>query len=132
MPNVRKSVLLPYSAEQMYELVERVERYPEFLPWCDKARVIEHDDEYRGYRIPKGATVSTPPSIIWHIAHSDQIIPNVWSILHDEERYSDPLTFKPDRFEGKSKKDVGQNELPEMAFGFGRRLVLTTLGCGDC
>lgn len=41
MPNVRKSVLLPYSAEQMYELVERVERYPEFLPWCGAVRVLD-------------------------------------------------------------------------------------------
>lgn len=41
MPTVRKSVLLAHSAERMYELVERVEDYPSFLPWCGAARVLE-------------------------------------------------------------------------------------------
>lgn len=30
---------LPYSADQMYDLVADVEKYPEFLPWCAAARV---------------------------------------------------------------------------------------------
>ena len=34
MALVHKSVLLGYSAEQMFALVERVEDYPLFLPWC--------------------------------------------------------------------------------------------------
>jgi len=32
---------LPYSAEQLFDLVAGVERYPEFLPWCVGARVRE-------------------------------------------------------------------------------------------
>ena len=34
MHSVRKSVLLPFGAPQMFDLVERVEDYPRFLPWC--------------------------------------------------------------------------------------------------
>ena len=34
MAVVHKSVILGYSAEQMFALVERVEDYPKFLPWC--------------------------------------------------------------------------------------------------
>lgn len=30
---------LPYTAEQMFDLVADIERYPEFLPWCMAARV---------------------------------------------------------------------------------------------
>ena len=41
MASVRKSVLVPYSAAQMFELVERVEDYPQFLPWCAGTRVIQ-------------------------------------------------------------------------------------------
>jgi ribosome-associated toxin RatA of RatAB toxin-antitoxin module len=45
MKHVRKSVLLWYSPHEMAELVNAVERYPEFLPWCDSAQVLErHDD----------------------------------------------------------------------------------------
>jgi ribosome-associated toxin RatA of RatAB toxin-antitoxin module len=45
MKHVRKSVLLWYSPKEMAELVNGVERYPEFLPWCDSAQVLaRHDD----------------------------------------------------------------------------------------
>jgi ribosome-associated toxin RatA of RatAB toxin-antitoxin module len=40
MKNVNKSVLIWYSAQQMYDLVTDVGRYPEFLPWCDRAQVL--------------------------------------------------------------------------------------------
>lgn len=45
MKQVRKSVLLWYSPREMYELVTDVHRYPEFLPWCAAAEVLErHED----------------------------------------------------------------------------------------
>lgn len=37
--------MLPYSAQQMYDLVADVERYPEFLPWNSAARVRSRVDE---------------------------------------------------------------------------------------
>jgi ribosome-associated toxin RatA of RatAB toxin-antitoxin module len=45
MKTVHKSVLLWHSAEQMFALVTDVDRYPEFLPWCDNARVLEHTSD---------------------------------------------------------------------------------------
>lgn len=36
---VERSALVPYSAAQMYSLVNDVARYPQFLPWCVDARV---------------------------------------------------------------------------------------------
>jgi ribosome-associated toxin RatA of RatAB toxin-antitoxin module len=41
MALVHKSVLLHYSAEQMFALVDRVEDYPAFLPWCGGVEVKE-------------------------------------------------------------------------------------------
>jgi ribosome-associated toxin RatA of RatAB toxin-antitoxin module len=43
MSVVHKSVLLGYSAEQMFALVERVEDYPKFLPWCSGVAVKERE-----------------------------------------------------------------------------------------
>jgi len=40
MKTVHKSVLIWYSAEEMFGLVADVDRYPEFLPWCDHASVV--------------------------------------------------------------------------------------------
>jgi ribosome-associated toxin RatA of RatAB toxin-antitoxin module len=45
MKHVHKSVLLWYTPREMYGLVTDVQRYPEFLPWCDRAELVEaHDD----------------------------------------------------------------------------------------
>jgi ribosome-associated toxin RatA of RatAB toxin-antitoxin module len=41
LKTVQKSVLIWYSPKQMYDLVVGVPDYPKFLPWCDKARVVE-------------------------------------------------------------------------------------------
>jgi ribosome-associated toxin RatA of RatAB toxin-antitoxin module len=44
MKNVHKSVLIWYSAEEMFNLVTQVELYPQFLPWCDHACVLVKDE----------------------------------------------------------------------------------------
>lgn len=44
--SVSKLAMVPYSAEQMYALVNDVESYPQFLPWCTDARVRERTDEH--------------------------------------------------------------------------------------
>src|SRR5690606_8392325 len=46
MAVVHKSVLLGYSAEQMFELVDRVEDYPQFLPWCGGVEVKERSENH--------------------------------------------------------------------------------------
>lgn len=45
MKHVKKSVLLWYSPREMYDLVTDVARYPQFLPWCESADVIETSEE---------------------------------------------------------------------------------------
>jgi ribosome-associated toxin RatA of RatAB toxin-antitoxin module len=42
---VNRSVLVGYSPEQMYDLVDAVEEYPAFLPWCGAATVAHRDDQ---------------------------------------------------------------------------------------
>jgi ribosome-associated toxin RatA of RatAB toxin-antitoxin module len=44
MKTVQKSVLIWYSPQEMFDLVTAVQQYPQFLPWCDHARVLEQDD----------------------------------------------------------------------------------------
>lgn len=45
MPRHRERKSLPYSQAQLFDLVADIERYPEFLPWCVGARIIERDDD---------------------------------------------------------------------------------------
>ncbi|WBS00705.1 type II toxin-antitoxin system RatA family toxin [Pseudoduganella sp. SL102] len=44
MAVVHKSVFLGYSAQQMFDLVDRVEDYPKFLPWCGGVEVRERGE----------------------------------------------------------------------------------------
>jgi len=44
MALVEKSVLVGYSAQQMFELVDQIENYAQFLPWCGSTRVQSRDE----------------------------------------------------------------------------------------
>lgn len=45
MPTHAEKKTLPYSPEQMFDLVLDIERYPEFLPWCLSCDVIKEDEQ---------------------------------------------------------------------------------------
>ena len=51
MQRVMKSVLVPYPAARMFELVDRVEEYPQFLPWCGGAKIVEQSGDRKTARI---------------------------------------------------------------------------------
>lgn len=74
MAVVHKSVIVGYSAEQMFELVDKMEDYPRFLPWCGGAEVRERDADrlvatiaihYHGIKQSfTTENIHTPPSSI--------------------------------------------------------------------
>ena len=46
MTEIHKSALVLHTAEQMFDLINDVSRYPDFVPWCSKTQVItESEDE---------------------------------------------------------------------------------------
>lgn len=45
MHTVKRSVLVPFSSAQMFDLVADVARYPEFMPWCGGAVVHEQSEQ---------------------------------------------------------------------------------------
>lgn len=46
LTSINKSAVVPYSAEQMYNLVNNVEAYPEFLPWCKDTTIISQGEDF--------------------------------------------------------------------------------------
>ena len=48
---IRRSVLVPYSAEAMFDLIEQAEWYPSFLPWCTAAEILERSDDWVAARL---------------------------------------------------------------------------------
>ncbi len=45
MPTHAEKRIVPFTPEQMFDLVADVERYPEFLPWCVAARVRKREGD---------------------------------------------------------------------------------------
>ena len=50
MPTHAEQRVLPYTPEQLFDLVADIERYPEFLPWCVGARIRKREADRRGRR----------------------------------------------------------------------------------
>jgi len=57
MPVIQRSALVPYSASDMFDLVSDIDAYPDFLPWCGGAQVLESSDQHQV------ATVSVSKSL---------------------------------------------------------------------
>jgi ribosome-associated toxin RatA of RatAB toxin-antitoxin module len=51
MKHVKKSVLLWYSAREMYDLVTGCDAYPQFLPWCERSELLEHSEQTQVVRL---------------------------------------------------------------------------------
>ncbi|MDH5766248.1 MAG: type II toxin-antitoxin system RatA family toxin [Gammaproteobacteria bacterium] len=44
MSLISRNALVPYTTEEMYKLVEDIESYPQFLPWCRSTEVLSRDE----------------------------------------------------------------------------------------
>jgi ribosome-associated toxin RatA of RatAB toxin-antitoxin module len=42
---ISRRLLVPYSAERMFDLIEAAEHYPRFMPWCAGATIVLRSDE---------------------------------------------------------------------------------------
>ncbi|TFK41780.1 cytochrome P450 [Crucibulum laeve] len=92
---------LPY----ITAILKEVLRWKPVTPLGIVHRLME-DDTYNGYIFPKGSL----------------FLPNQWAMLHNEEDYPDPNTFKPERYlNSKGEVDPKVRDPATIAFGFGRR-----------
>lgn len=44
MHTLKRNALVPYTQRQMFELVNSIEDYPRFLPWCQNSRIISRTE----------------------------------------------------------------------------------------
>ncbi|KAJ7021454.1 cytochrome P450 [Mycena alexandri] len=100
LPELGDAPALPYVSA----IVKEVLRWENVAPIGIPHRILV-EDEYRGYRIPANSIV----------------IGNVWALMHNEEIYPDPKSFKPERFLLDGKLNSNMQD-PEVVFGFGRRI----------
>jgi ribosome-associated toxin RatA of RatAB toxin-antitoxin module len=48
---LERSVLLPYSVHDMFDLIEAAEHYPQFLPWCTGVTILERSEDWVAARL---------------------------------------------------------------------------------
>ncbi|QBE65759.1 type II toxin-antitoxin system RatA family toxin [Pseudoduganella lutea] len=120
MAVVHKSVFLGYSAQQMFDLVDRVEDYPKFLPWCGGVEVRERGENsvvasvgINFHGVKQSFTTSntnTPPTAI-----KMNLVDGPFKTLHGT------WTFKPLR------EDACKVEL-DLQYEFSSRLLEQVIG----
>ena len=44
MNSIKKSAIVFHPVKKMFQLVDMVEHYPQFLPWCGSTQIIERDN----------------------------------------------------------------------------------------
>ncbi|KAG1907690.1 cytochrome P450 [Suillus fuscotomentosus] len=100
LPSFADRNSLPYIEALVKEALRWNVVVPIGIPHC-----VSEDDIYDGYYIPKGSL----------------IIPNIWFMLNDPQRYANPSQFKPERFLDNDGNDP-EREPRTICFGFGRRI----------
>jgi len=101
LPDFSDEPDLPYVAA----IVKEVLRWKPATPTA-LAHMASEDDVYCGYHIPKNSLV----------------IGNSWAMLHNEEDFPEPDSFKPERFMKNGQLDPTVRDPATAAFGFGRRI----------
>jgi coenzyme Q-binding protein COQ10 len=81
MPAHSQQQFLPYTPRQVFDLVADIERYPEFLPWCRAARILER-------------------------AHGECLAELMVSFNHLSERYTSRVVFTPPTGSGEGAIEV--------------------------
>lgn len=72
MSIIKRNALVPHTQRQMFELVNSIEEYPRFLPWCNKAHILERTDNQ----------VEATIEIAWSGIHKQFTTRNVLSPHH--------------------------------------------------
>ncbi|KAI0736096.1 cytochrome P450 [Fomitopsis betulina] len=101
LPSLSDREQLPYVRVLTWEVL----RWQPIVPLGVPHRLTQ-DDIHNGYHIPKGTTV----------------IANIWGMLRDPTRYSEPESFNPDRFLPLNGAEP-ECDPRHFVFGFGRRCV---------
>jgi len=97
MPTHAETRNLPYTPDQMFDLVAGVERYPEFLPWCLASRITRREsnvfyaDLVIGYKLVRErfssrVTVSRPDHIhVEYLSGPMKYLSNHWRFIREQD-----------------------------------------------
>ncbi|WP_137820311.1 type II toxin-antitoxin system RatA family toxin [Pseudomonas sp. 2FG] len=118
--HIQRSALLPYPAQALYDLVNDVARYPEFLPWCSATEVLEVSDSH----MRASLSVSKAHLHQRFMTHN-QLIPGQRIEMQLEEG---PFTHLHGIWEFRALTDKACKISLDLSFDYAGPLVRATLG----
>ncbi len=71
MTTLQRNALVPYSAKAMFELVNDVAKYPEFLPWCSATHI-----QFQSHEEMKASITASKGGIEKAFTTHNKLIPN--------------------------------------------------------
>ncbi|WXL26917.1 type II toxin-antitoxin system RatA family toxin [Ectopseudomonas mendocina] len=118
--HIQRSALLPYPAQALFDLVNDVAKYPEFLPWCSASEVIEVSETHMraSLEVAKGG-------LSQRFVTSNTLEPGKSIELNLAEG---PFTQLNGRWEFKALGDKACKISLDLQFDYAGSLVRATLG----
>lgn len=117
---IQRSALLPYPAQALYDLVNDVASYPQFLPWCSAAQVLEADDESM-----RASLTVAKASVSQRFTTRNRLQPGKAIEMHLEEG---PFSQLQGVWEFKPLGDKACKISLDLSFDYAGPLVKATLG----
>ena len=117
---IQRSALLPYPAQALFDLVNDVASYPQFLPWCSSSQVLEVSETHMraSLEVAKG-------SISQRFMTRNQLVPGQRIEMNLEEG---PFTSLNGVWEFKALGDKACKISLDLTFDYAGPLVRATLG----
>lgn len=125
MPHHAESRDLPFKAQQMFELVADVARYPEFLPWCEAARIRT--------RTPKGDTEEVLADLVigfkvFRERFGSRVVLDPAAMKIDTEYLDGPFKYLVSTWTFEDRVDGGCTVHFEVDFEFRNRILQGAAG----
>lgn len=74
MTTINRNALVPYSAQEMYRLVDDIPAYAEFLPWCKSAQEVNRNEDEVTARLDLAYSGMEKSFTTRNRVHKDKII----------------------------------------------------------
>ncbi len=125
MQHIQKNALVAYKAEEMFHLVNDLERYPEFLPWCKQASLLKLEGlKHEKHQVEARLTLAMK-GIEKSFTTRNPIEPNISIEMH---LLDGPFKQLYGRWDFQALGDKGCKVSLEMQFEIKNPLLRATLG----
>ncbi|HLT04171.1 MAG TPA: type II toxin-antitoxin system RatA family toxin [Pseudomonas sp.] len=118
--HIQRSALLPYPAQALYDLVNDVASYPQFLPWCSTSEVLEESEA-----LMRASLTVAKGGISQRFVTRNQLVPGE-SIVMDLEQ--GPFKQLHGVWHFKALTDKACKISLDLAFDYDGPLIKATLG----